>query len=207
MQRRSGSSARLRPKSNHTLMLCMHSRDIIALGFEPGEDALAVACGGYSLGCAVLPQPLPWDGRFAVRAQWQRVDERRSLSSETRPSAWAKWSRKNQITCPGGFGGGGRIIKGGASRASTFVPPAILRVRRFKARAVLGSIQGCGQEERRLSGFRLAKSDVEKGIAEIGPLRLVLAAKRCMISIRCGDDKRISICEARNEDARIAGPK
>ena len=26
-----------------------------------------------------------------------------------------------------------------------------------------------------------------------------------MVSIRCGDDKCISICEARNEDARIAG--
>ena len=60
-------------------MLRKSLADIIALGFEPAKDALAVACGGYSLGCAVLPQPLPWDGRFAVRAQWQRVDERGAL--------------------------------------------------------------------------------------------------------------------------------
>jgi len=65
--------------------------------------------------------------------------------------------------------------------------------------------KSAGKKEGVFQGLCLAKSDVEKRIAEIGPLGLVLAAKRCMVSIRCGYDKRISICEGRNEDARIAG--
>jgi hypothetical protein len=81
-----------------------------------------------------------------------------------------------------------------------------LRVRRVKALAQFSLRHKiAGKKEGVFQGVRLAESDVEKGIAEIGPRGLVLASKRCMVSIRCGDDKCISICEARNEDARIAG--
>ena len=62
-----------------------------------------------------------------------------------------------------------------------------------------------GKKEGVFQGFRFTESDVEKRIAEISPLGFVLASKRCMVGIRCGDDKCISICQARNEDARIAG--
>ena len=80
-----------------------------------------------------------------------------------------------------------------------------LRMRRGKALAQLSvRYKSAGKKEGVFQGLGLAKSDVEKGIAEIGPLGLVLTSKRCMVSIRCGDDECISICEARNEDARIA---
>src|SRR4029077_3802475 len=71
--------------------------------------------------------------------------------------------------------------------------------------AVLASKQDAGKKEGFFQGLRLAQSGVEKRIAEISPLGFVLASKRCMVGIRCGDDKCISICQARNEDARIAG--
>ena len=83
-----------------------------------------------------------------------------------------------------------------------------LRVRRVKALAQFSlRYKRAGKKEGFFQGLRLAKSDVEKRIAEIGPLGLVLASKRCMVGIRCGDDKCISICKARNEDPRIAGRK
>jgi hypothetical protein len=46
-----------------------------------------------------------------------------------------------------------------------------------------------------------AERNIEKGIAKICPFGFVLASKRCMVGIRCGDYKRISIGEARYEDA------
>ena len=38
-----------------------------------------------------------------------------------------------------------------------------------------------------------AERNIEKGVAKICPLGLILASERCMVRIRCGDDKRISI--------------
>src|SRR6478735_12371816 len=46
---------------------------------------------------------------------------------------------------------------------------------------------------------------VEEGVAEIGPLGLVLAAERWMVGIRCGYDQRVCIRKPRDEYAGIAG--
>ena len=49
-----------------------------------------------------------------------------------------------------------------------------------------------------------AESGIEKGITEMGPLGFVLTSKRRVVSVRRGDYQRISISQARYEDARIA---
>src|SRR5438045_7179720 len=59
--------------------------------------------------------------------------------------------------------------------------------------------------KRVLQTFGLPERDVEKRIAEIGPLGLVLAAERWMVGIGRGDDQHIGIRETRAEDSGIAG--
>src|SRR5262245_1768886 len=49
-----------------------------------------------------------------------------------------------------------------------------------------------------------AQRNIEKGLAEIGPVGFVLASERCMAGVRRCDHERISIGEGRYEDARIA---
>src|SRR5712675_1059699 len=56
-----------------------------------------------------------------------------------------------------------------------------------------------------LQAFSLPERDVEKGIAEIGPLGLVPAAERRMVGIGRRDDQRIGVRETRDEDPGIAG--
>jgi hypothetical protein len=63
-----------------------------------------------------------------------------------------------------------------------------------RARKKEGVFQTCGPAER----------NIEEGIAKVGPLGFVLASERCMVGIRCGDYKRVSIGEGRYEDPRIA---
>ena len=56
-----------------------------------------------------------------------------------------------------------------------------------------------------LQTFSLPECNVEKGVAEIGPLGLVLAAERRMDGIGRSDYQHIGIRETRNKDSRIAG--
>ena len=106
-------------------------------------------------------------------------------------------------TCPLRLGAG---FQGGDEQGLHVCATRHLRARAVKALAQFSvRYKSAGKKEGVFQGLRLAKSDIEKGIAEIGPLGLVLASKRCMVCLRCGDDKCIRICEARNEDARIAG--
>lgn len=51
-----------------------------------------------------------------------------------------------------------------------------------------------------LQTFSVSERDVEKGIAKIGPLGLVLAAKRWMDGIGRRDYQYIGIRQTRNED-------
>src|SRR5882757_5546588 len=53
--------------------------------------------------------------------------------------------------------------------------------------------------------FSLPKCDVEKGVAEIGPLGLVPAAERRMVGIGRGDDQHVVVRETRDEDSAMAG--
>ena len=50
-----------------------------------------------------------------------------------------------------------------------------------------------------LQTISLPECDVEKGIAEIGPLGLVPAAERRMDGIRCGDYQHIGVRETRDK--------
>ena len=52
-----------------------------------------------------------------------------------------------------------------------------------------------------LQTFSLPECDVEKGIAEIGPLGLVLAAERRMVGIGRGDYQHIGVRETRDKDS------
>jgi hypothetical protein len=50
-----------------------------------------------------------------------------------------------------------------------------------------------------LQTFSLPECHVEKGIAEIGPLGLVLAAERRMVGIGRGDYQRVGVRETRDK--------
>ena len=50
-----------------------------------------------------------------------------------------------------------------------------------------------------LQAYGLPERDVKKGVPEIGPLGLVLTAKRRMIGIGRGDDQQIGIRETWDE--------
>ena len=52
-----------------------------------------------------------------------------------------------------------------------------------------------------LQAFSLPKCDVEKSIAEIGPLGLIPAAKRLMVGIGRGDYQHIGVRETRDKDS------
>src|ERR1700675_984431 len=52
-----------------------------------------------------------------------------------------------------------------------------------------------------LQAFSLPECDVEKSIAEIGPLGLVPAAERRMVGIGRSDDQHIGVRETRDEDS------
>src|SRR5437868_4394367 len=56
-----------------------------------------------------------------------------------------------------------------------------------------------------LQAFGLPECDIEKSIAEIGPLGLVPATERRMVSIGCGDDQHIGARQTRDKDSGIAG--
>src|SRR5882672_5323617 len=56
-----------------------------------------------------------------------------------------------------------------------------------------------------LQAFSLPECDIEKGVAEIGPLGLVPAAERRMVGIGRRDYQRIGVRETRNKDPGIAG--
>ena len=58
-----------------------------------------------------------------------------------------------------------------------------------------------------LQAFSLSECDVEKSIAEIGPLGLVPAAERRMVGIGRRDDQRIGVCGTREEDFRNSRPR
>src|SRR5262249_11763467 len=58
--------------------------------------------------------------------------------------------------------------------------------------------------ERVFQTIGAAQRSIEKGIAKIGPLSLVLASERPVVSVCRSNYKRISIGETRYEDARIA---
>src|SRR5262249_57049345 len=79
-----------------------------------------------------------------------------------------------------------------------------LRVRRVKALAQF-SLQD--QRARNNKGvFQSrgpAQCNIEKGIAEIGPLGFILASERWMAGVCRGDHERIRIGEGRYEDAGI----
>jgi hypothetical protein len=55
-----------------------------------------------------------------------------------------------------------------------------------------------------LQAFSSPECDVEKSIAEIGPLGLVPAAERRMVGIGRSDDQHIGVRETRDEDSGIA---
>src|SRR6266487_4399957 len=80
------------------------------------------------------------------------------------------------------------------------------RIRRLE---VLAQFSLPDERARNNKGFLQASSlperNVEKGIAEIGPLGLVLAAERWMVGIGRGDDQDIGVSETRDKDAGIAG--
>jgi hypothetical protein len=54
-----------------------------------------------------------------------------------------------------------------------------------------------------LQAFSLPECDVEKSIAEIGPLGLVPAAERRMVGIGRGDYQHIGVRETGDKDSRI----
>src|SRR5262249_34659185 len=78
------------------------------------------------------------------------------------------------------------------SRGSTFPPPAICGCDGSKP---LAQFSFQHQRTRHKEGvFQIigaAQRSIEKGVAEIGPLGFVLASERRVVSICCGDDKRI----------------
>src|SRR6476469_3031919 len=80
-----------------------------------------------------------------------------------------------------------------------------LRVRWFKTLAQFSpQYQRTRHKEGVFQSIRATERSIEKGVAKIGPLGLVLASERWVVSVCRGDDKRISISETRYEDARIA---
>jgi hypothetical protein len=60
------------------------------------------------------------------------------------------------------------------------------------------------KKERVFQALGPTERNIEKGIAKICPFGFVPASERRMVGIRRGDYKRISVGEARYENARIA---
>ena len=80
-----------------------------------------------------------------------------------------------------------------------------LRVRWFKTLAQFSpQYQRTRHKEGLSQSIGATERSIEKGVAKIGPLGLVLASERRVVSVCRGDDKRISISETRYEDTRMA---
>ena len=87
------------------------------------------------------------------------------------------------------------------SRGSTFPPPAICGCDGSKPSR--NSRLNTSERAIKKASFRLLAPErsIEKGIAEIGPLGLVLAAERRMVGIGRGDYEHIGVRETRDKDS------